>query len=281
MRMDKDDAVPHSEQQPRPENTGPRSSSNIEDDGTGDVLDGRRPIQLNRRDVLGSTLRTLALGGLASAGLIGCASTARRAGRLPDPDLPTFGPTGGRTSLAFEPAVEKASGSSGTIVRARWAKSGPNQGGMNPQARLRYITIHHDGLPTPLASTGELESANRLESIRAAHRKRGWADIGYHYAVDRSGRIWDCRSLRYEGAHVKGHNPGNIGILVMGNFDKEKPTKLQLRSLCTQVNALCLTYGIRKGRVRTHREWASAATACPGRHLQPRVTELRARGFRA
>ena len=246
-------------------------------------MDGGKPIRIHRRDVLGSTLRALALGGVASAALIGCATTTRRAGRLPDPDFPAVGPSGGRASLAFEPALEKVRAKSNTIARVHWAKGAPNPRGMNSQAPLKYITIHHDGLPTPLASDKSGPSKARLELIRTVHvRDRNWADIGYHYAIDRGGRIWDCRPLNYEGAHVKSHNPGNIGILVLGNFDLEKPASLQLRSLCTQVNALCLSYGIpkTKAKVRTHCEWASASTACPGRYLQPRFSSLRARGFR-
>ena len=276
--VDKDDAVPESEKQSNPGITGNPASPE-----TGAEFEGRKPIRLHRRDVLGSTLRALALGGVASAGLIGCATTTRRAGRLPDPDLPAVGSGGGRTSLAFEPAAKATSGTPGTIARVRWAGGTPNVRGMNAQSSLKYITIHHDGLPQPLASDGFGPSKARLELIRTVHvRDRRWADIGYHYAIDRNGRIWDCRPLKYEGAHVKSHNPGNIGILVLGNFDLEKPTSLQLRSLCTQVNALCLSHGIKKtnAAVRTHREWASASTACPGRYLQPKFSSLRARGFR-
>ncbi|MAC19287.1 MAG: hypothetical protein CMJ23_06325 [Phycisphaerae bacterium] len=275
-RADKDDAVPEAEKQSNPGNIGSHASPE-----TG--AEGGRPVKLHRRDVLGSTLRALALGGVASVGLIGCATTTRRAGRLPDPDLPAVGTGGGRTSLAFEPKTKAASGTTGTIARVRWAGGTPNVRGMNAQASLKYITIHHDGLPKPLVSAGFGPSKARLELIRTVHvRDRRWADIGYHYAIDRNGRIWDCRPLRYEGAHVKSHNPGNIGILVLGNFDLEKPTSLQLRSLCTHVNALCLSHGIKKTKaaVRTHREWASASTACPGRYLQPKFSSLRARGFR-
>ncbi len=154
---------------------------------------------------------------------------------------------------------------------------------MERQGRLQFVTIHHDGLGTPLGTSRLADTKARLSLIRNSHvgRSRNWADIGYHYAIDRAGRVWECRPLAYQGAHVRGHNDGNIGILVMGDFDLEKPTSAQLRALGTHVNALCLSFGIQKSRngVKTHKEWASAKTACPGRYLQPQVGSLRARGF--
>ena len=30
-------------------------------------------------------------------------------------------------------------------------------------------------------------------------------DVGYHYAVDRAGRVWECRPLTWQGAHVRNH----------------------------------------------------------------------------
>ena len=50
---------------------------------------------VHRRMILGSALRTLAIGGLAAGGIVGCASTTRMLRSLPDPDLPRGG-TGGK-----------------------------------------------------------------------------------------------------------------------------------------------------------------------------------------
>lgn len=184
--------------------------------------------------------------------------------------------------LPVTPRPKSPEGLPGVLARRSWEPaSRPNFKGMDAQKRLRCVTIHHDGLKTPLRSSGLKASKARLDLIRRGHvDHNGWADIGYHFAIDRSGRIWECRSLAYQGAHVRGRNEGNIGILVMGNFDIESPSSAQLRALCGHVNAICLSQGISKKQVRTHREWASAATACPGRNLQPKVNTLRARNFR-
>jgi pimeloyl-ACP methyl ester carboxylesterase len=46
----------------------------------------------------------------------------------------------------------------------------------------------------------------------------------------------------------------------MGNFDIERPTDAQLRAVCTHVNMLKRTYRIADSSVKSHREWAGAAT---------------------
>ena len=75
--------------------------------------------------------------------------------------------------------------------------------------------------------------------IRRGHvNHNGWADIGYHFAVDRAGRVWSCRPLVWQGAHVKDRNEGNIGVLVLGNFEIERPTSAQLNALAIHLKTL-------------------------------------------
>ena len=45
---------------------------------------------------------------------------------------------------------------------------------------------------------------------------RNWSDIGYHYLVDRNGKVATGRPLERQGAHVKGRNKGTIGIALFG-----------------------------------------------------------------
>ncbi len=234
--------------------------------------------ELDRRTVLGGLLRTTLTGVAMGTGLIGCASTPRSSAR-PMPDLPTATPIGVPTRTPVAPVAAAPPSLPGVLARTQWTTAGPRTSDMRKQAPLKNITIHHDGLRNPLASSSTTASKSRLDLIRRAHVGQGWSDIGYHFAIDRAGNIWECRPIGWEGAHVKHHNPGNVGILVMGNFDLERPTDAQLRALCTHVNMLQRTYRISDAAVKSHREWAGAATACPGRNLQPKVSGLRSRGF--
>jgi len=242
-----------------------------------------RPTEtIDRRMALGGILRTTMTGLAIGTGLVGCSSTPRSTAR-PMPDLPTATPIGVVKRTPVSPATAATTSTTdlpGVLARASWTTAKPATREMRRQAPLKNITIHHDGLANPLVSATTAASTARLDLIRRAHVGQGWADIGYHFAIDRAGKIWECRPIGWEGAHVKRHNPGNVGILVMGNFDIERPTEKQLRALCTHVNMLQRTYRISDASVKSHREWAGAATACPGKFLQPKVSGLRSRGFR-
>ena len=91
---------------------------------------------------------------------------------------------------------------------------------------VRHITIHHDGMP-PVSLNSRAQIAARIEVIRAGHRAKGWGDIGYHFIVDPQGAVWQGRALLWQGAHVKDRNEGNVGVLVLGNFDSTRPTAAQ------------------------------------------------------
>ena len=154
-------------------------------------------------------------------------------------------------------------------------------GDLNPMLPVRSLTIHHEGWQ-PFTDVGWAESAARVEQVRVAHRNAkggGYADIGYHFIIDREGRIWEGRSLRYQGAHVKNHNEGNVGIMCLGNFEEQTPTQKQLAGLTKQVQTVMARYKIPLRRVYTHQEWKGAQTLCPGRTLQTWVDRNRNSAF--
>jgi hypothetical protein len=82
--------------------------------------------------------------------------------------------------------------------------------------------------------------------------------------------------MRYQGAHVKDHNEHNIGVMVLGNFDEQKPTGAQLTTLRGTLVKLMGYYDVPVSRVHTHRELNP--TTCPGDALQPQVNYLRSSG---
>lgn len=163
----------------------------------------------------------------------------------------------------------------GAISRSSWAKGQPIQRNMNRMLPARYITIHHDGM-TPFTSTSRNSAASRLETIRKSHLRRDggrWGDIGYHFAIDPAGRLWQGRPLTWQGAHVKARNEGNIGVVVLGNYERQTVNGAQAAALETTLRSLMRKYNVPVSRVRTHQEWA--ATACPGRTLQQVMVGIR------
>ena len=166
---------------------------------------------------------------------------------------------------------------SGIIPRSQWARIGvARRDEIFDMNGVRRITIHHDGMP-PASLSSFRQVASRIEQIRQSHVvARGWADLGYHYVIDPTGRIWEGRSIRWQGAHVKDQNENNLGILVMGNFDVQSPTSAALTTLDRFVAGQMQQYRIALGNVRTHKE--RAATACPGRNLQSYMIQTRCGG---
>jgi hypothetical protein len=75
-----------------------------------------------------------------------------------------------------------------------------------------------------------------LMAIYAFHvHVRGWWDIGYNFAVDRFGRIWEARAggidMAVIGAQAGGYNAESTGVAVLGDFMNVLPSRAALRSL--------------------------------------------------
>ncbi len=151
---------------------------------------------------------------------------------------------------------------------------------IHPMNGIRRITVHHEGA-TVFTATGQADAARRLESIRLGHLSRKtdgqpWADIGYHYIVDPGGRVWEGRSIQYQGAHVHLKNENNLGIMVIGNFEKQDPTPAALATLNRFLADQMRIHRVPLAGVFTHRELNP--TACPGRSLQSHMLAVRGTG---
>jgi hypothetical protein len=158
--------------------------------------------------------------------------------------------------------------------RSVWHANLPVRSRMNPMGYVNRITLHHDGSPQGNYDTSVSQVATTLRRIQSEHRKRMQAgDIGYHYIVDRSGNIWEGRNPAFQGAHVKDKNPHNLGVMMLGNFEKQRPTTAQLNSLQNLCHTLVKGYNIQPNNIYAHRELAS--TCCPGRIMLPYVTQIR------
>lgn len=229
---------------------------------------------------------------VSAAFLAGCATAPQTAG-LPDAEFPsgryddvpaprraaTPSPAAKRPPTVAAAPVDQLPG--GVIPRSHWARFGPDTSDINPMLPVKSITIHHEGWE-PFMAVDSGATAARIEQVRVAHRNAkggGYADIGYHFIVDRDGRIWEGRSLKFQGAHVRNHNEGNIGIMCLGNFEVQSPSPKQLAGLSKQVRAMMARYNVPVRRVYTHREWSGAQTLCPGRTLQAWVIRARPNAF--
>lgn len=212
----------------------------------------------------------------------GCAADHATTGKLPAPIWPRYRQT--RKTLINPPPKRPAnspyrySARPNTdpihiIARATWTSAKPNRSEIKPMNGIDRITVHHAGLD-PVYFTDARTTARHLEQIRLVHtRDRNWADIGYHLVIDRAGRVWEARPIRYQGAHVSEENEHNLGIVCLGNFDQQEPTQAQRTALRRTLIAYRRKYHIPADRIFTHQE--IHPTKCPGAALQRYVVRLR------
>lgn len=121
-----------------------------------------------------------------------------------------------------------------------------------------HIIIHHTGAE-------EKDAAQ----VRRYHLSLGWIDTGYHYVIERAGRVVPGRGLTFAGAHclASGMNSRGIGIALIGNLENHPALPPQESSLLKLVRDLSGRFSIPVGNVLGHKEVPGAATACPGKHL--------------
>jgi hypothetical protein len=102
-------------------------------------------------------------------------------------------------------------------------------------------------------------------------REKGWPDLPYHFLIAPDGTIFEGRPLEYEpDSNTAYELKGNIGVEMMGDFTRQRPSPQQLES-CARITAwLCQEYKIAPTRqnVRGHMDAAPKQTACPGRDFQ-------------
>lgn len=95
----------------------------------------------------------------------------------------------------------------------------------------------------------------------------GWADIGYHFVIRRSGKVETGRALETIGTHVQGHNTDSVGICLVGGLNNVtfKPennyTPQQWDALKKLLTTLLKKYP--KAKVLGHRDFAGVQKACP------------------
>jgi hypothetical protein len=154
---------------------------------------------------------------------------------------------------------------SGRSVPAAWIPSA------NPN-KWTWIIIHH--------SDSDYGSAAIIDKW---HRERGFDELGYHFVIGNGTNSGDGQievggrwTKQKWGAHDNAldnrYNINGIGICLVGNFDKSRPTAAQKQSLIRLVAYLARTYHISPDHILGHGD--TKTTDCPGKNLN--VAQIRA-----
>lgn len=153
------------------------------------------------------------------------------------------------------------------VSRSQW-------GADNPDPRLRLdqesevfntVVVHHSAM-APDAGPREIQYAHM--------RERGFLDIGYHFVIDRRGRIYEGRNLVAHGAHVRDHNAGTLGIALLGNYEELQPSPEQTARLKALIRVLMERYPLT--HLAGHGDFLPGKTLCPGKNLAPLLPGLAA-----
>ena len=152
------------------------------------------------------------------------------------------------------------------LKRSSWTNT-KVKSNITKMGSVNKITVHHSSEAASATNISDKELINRIAKY---HRnKKNWAAIGYHYIIGRDGRVYEGRPVQYQGAHASGWNRNNIGIVVLGDFNKVKPSAKQTQTLYSLLNDLRQRYKLSHTKVFGHQHLGQ--TLCPGKYLYPWV----------
>lgn len=96
--------------------------------------------------------------------------------------------------------------------------------------------------------------------------KNEFYHVGYHYIIEKSGKIVQCRAISEEGAHCFGQNKSSVGVALAGNFDATLPTPAQNKAFKKLFNEIVTQVPtITKHDLYPHRRYATKT--CFGNRL--------------
>lgn len=120
------------------------------------------------------------------------------------------------------------------ITRAQWgANEGMRRcGGPVYDAGVKAAVVHHTAGSNDYSPE---DSVAIMQSIYAYHTQTlGWCDMAYNALVDKYGRVFEGRAggldRPVEGSHTGGFNRDTWGVAMLGDFESEPPTDVQLRN---------------------------------------------------
>lgn len=179
---------------------------------------------------------------------------------------PKLAPAGVSSELAVpaEPQVP-------VIDRAAWGAAG-GQGADIGQ--VEDVVIHHFWRPSLPSVVAPAEEAALMRSVEKTHvEDNGWSGFGYSFVVFQSGRVYEGRGWRREGAHTVGMNDRAIGIAFAIDGDQHAPT----REAWAAAKAL-IADGVALGHLSPDLEISGhrdhAAKSCPGDIIAPHIQSL-------
>lgn len=133
-----------------------------------------------------------------------------------------------------------------------------------------YPTRNMEQVSTTVIHHTATQGATLYSMAEFQVNRRGWAGIGYHYAVGWDGTIYHLNDVERRTNHTEGNNSRTIGIALVGNLDVNQMPPAQRASTINLIYFIRERYGTEY--IRPHRFYKS--TACPGRYTMREFSHL-------
>ncbi len=137
-----------------------------------------------------------------------------------------------------------------------------------PYRDWQYVLIHHSATASGCSKVFD-----------AYHKSKGWRGVGYDFVINNGtcgkedGEIE--ATWRWTGQEVGSHcksggnvmNKSAIGICLVGDFSKGRPSPKQMIQTVKLVKYLQATFKIPHNRVAGHSDVPGSSTECPGKYF--------------
>jgi N-acetylmuramoyl-L-alanine amidase len=168
------------------------------------------------------------------------------------------------------------------IPREAWQARAPRKDISHWAQNWNSFSVHHT------AGTA-LSSEKTVQDIQNFHMDtHKWSDIGYHFLLGDDGKIYEGRSLSFQGAHVKDHNANTVGIAALGCFDEKECDGIKNPTATKMTIPLLYAFGeligvlayknnltdLSASNVKGHLEFSGAKTACPGNIIMNYIDDI-------
>ena len=118
--------------------------------------------------------------------------------------------------------------------RGSWGAQLPPKFPMDPEPDVRFLLVHHTAGRTDYGPDEVVDQIRQVYAFQTGPEK-GWADVCYHFFVDRFGGVWEGRAGSLDGPVVADATGGNQGfaqlVCLLGNFHEQPATAEMIRSL--------------------------------------------------
>jgi hypothetical protein len=98
------------------------------------------------------------------------------------------------------------------IERSGWHAKEPKYE-LEPDWDYSMIALHHAGRSGTCGF-----GPRQMVEIQEEHQSNDFNDIGYHYAIDCTGMVYEGTDIRFKGSNVRLFNTGVIGIVLLNNL---------------------------------------------------------------